>query len=236
MKICICDDDLSIHNEIKSFIKPFILTETQIKFTDVTSGEEILEYYSKGNIFDIVFLDIEMNKVSGIQAAEEIRRIAPDSIIIFVSSHPNYVFGTFSIEPLHFIVKPILKSEFENVFRRAISKYKSIHSTIALKWQYERYVIRISDIKYIEGYKRHITVYTNDEKYESLGKIPDMLNLLESHGFLQVHQGFIVNMDYIKRFDPTEVVLYDNTKVMISVRKRTEALKVFDEYIKKWKW
>ena len=148
----------------------------------------------------------------------------------------SYVFDTFRFEALHFIVKPIKTSEFEDVFRRAINKYKSTHSTINLKWQNERYTINISDITYIEGYNRHITVHTPDESYEAVGKISDIENELGPLGFIRVHQGFIVNMDRIKRFDANDVILQDNSRIMISVRKHTEALKAYDNYIQKWKW
>lgn len=236
MEICICDDDIFVHDQIKSMLKQFLATETQFNVTDVGSGEELLRYYSNSKRFDIIFLDIEMNQMNGIQAAEIIRKADPNTIIIFVSSHSNYVFDTFRLEALHFIVKPIKQFEFDDVFQRAINKYKATNSKIFLKFQNERYSITINDITYIEGYKRHITVHTINEEYEALGKIPEILNDLEPHGFIRVHQGFIVNMDYIRRFDLNNVVLRDNTKVMISVRKRAEALKAYDVYIQKWKW
>ena len=66
--------------------------------------------------------------------------------------------------------------------------------------------------------------------------IHSLLNELSHHGFIRTHQGFIVNMNYIKRFDTDDVILFDGTKVMISVRKRAEALQMFDEFLKSKKW
>lgn len=153
-----------------------------------------------------------------------------------MSGHPKYVFDTFKVEPLHFLVKPFSEQEFNSVFERALNKYRSINSSITLKWQNERYLININTIKYIEGYKRHITVYTQNEKYEALGKITDMQKELSSFDFIRTHQGFLVNMDYISRFTQTDIILSDGTKVMTSVRKRTKALRMFDNYLKRKKW
>ena len=89
---------------------------------------------------------------------------------------------------------------------------------------------------YIEGYKRHITVHTTDGIFEALGKIPEVLKELSAHGFIRTHQGYIVNMAYIKRFEKNDVVLFNDTKVMISVRKRPEALSLFDNYLRHRKW
>ncbi len=232
--ICICDDEKSIHTEVKTYLNMFQALD--INITDTYSGEDLLIYLEKGRSFDIVFLDIELKQLTGLYVAQKIRKIFPKTIIIFISNYPNYVFDAFSVEALHFLVKPLSLSEFKNVFDRAINKYTIINSTISLKWQSERYIIKIDTIKYIEGYKRHIIVYTEDGIYESLGKIPDLLKELSPHGFIRTHQGFIVNMDYIKRFDLTDVVLFDGTKVMISVRKRSQALKAFDNYLKNRKW
>lgn len=236
MKICICDDDNNIHNIIKSYIKSFTDENLHFDITDFFSAESLVEQHFKKITYDIIFLDIELGKTNGIKAAEIIRQTCSKTIIIFVSNYPNYVFDAFRVEALHFLVKPISQIEFDNIFNRAISKYKTLNSTISLKWQNERYVIKVNTIKYIEGYKRHITVYTQDGVYETLGKIPDLLHELSPHGFIRTHQGFLVNMDYIKRFDVTDVVLFDDTKVMISVRKRAESLQIFDKYLKSKKW
>ena len=232
MKICICDDDKNIHITLKSYLTENIISEIK----DCYSAEELLNAYKTDDPFDIIFLDIEMGQTNGIDAAEKIRQNHPKTIIVFVSNYPNYVFESFKAEPLHFIVKPVSAEEFANVFNRAINKYKNLNSSITLKWENERYVVNVDSIKYIEGYRRHIAVYTDNGKFEALGKISDMLNLLSPYDFVQTHQGFIVNMDYIQRFDKTDVVLFDNTKIMLSVRKRTEALRAFDTYLKQRKW
>lgn len=235
LNICICDDDKLIHESLKtSCYKTY--NNAQLEINSIYSAEELIHFYEQGNRFDIIFLDIEMATITGIEAAEKIREYSPEAIIIFISSHPNYVFEAFKVEPLHFLVKPFSEQEFNDVFKRALNKYRSLNSTITLKWQNERYVIKINTIKYIEGYKRHITVYTQNEKYEALGKIQDMQKILSSFNFIRTHQGFLVNMDYIHRFTQTDVILSDGTKVMISVRKRAEALRMFDEFLKRKKW
>lgn len=236
MEICICDDEHNIHNTIKSYIYQFETGDLSFDIVDIFSAEELINQYAKKTTYDIIFLDIEMGKLNGIEAAKTIKKLHSNTIIIFISNYPHYVFDAFTVEALHFLVKPFSPLDFKNVFDRALNKYNMSNSFISLKWQSERYIIKIDTIKYIEGYKRHITVYTTDGIYESLGKIPDLLKKLSPHGFIRTHQGFLVNMDYIKRFDATDVVLFDDTKVMISVRKRAEALQAFDKYLKSKKW
>lgn len=231
MNICICDDDLATHQIIKEYLQKSLSSD--INVFDCFSAEDLLK---SAENYDILFLDIKMGEVNGLEAAELIRKNNKEIIIIFISSYPNYVFRAFNVEALHFIVKPINEKEFKNVLDRALYKYKTAHSSITLRWQKERYIIKISSIKYIEGYKRHVTVHTQDGTYEALGKISDLYKELAPHGFIRTHQGFIVNMDYIKRFDVSDVVLFDDTKVMLSVRKKAEALEIFDKYLRNRKW
>jgi len=209
---------------------------SEVEIEDLFSAEDLVKQYNHNNNYDIIFLDVEMLELNGIEAAEEIRKKDSKVIIIFISSHPNYVFESFNVEPLHFLVKPISEAEFKNVFFRAVSKYNTLNSVLSLKWQNERYQIKISQILYIEAYRRHITVYTENEYFEAVGKLSEMLKVLEPHGFIRTHQGFLVNMDFIKRFDISDVVLFNDKRIMLSVRKRTEALQKFNDYLMRKKW
>lgn len=236
MKICICDDDLRIHNEIKQLIGDFFSQSDIPEFLCFNSGEELLLHYSQGNEVDIIFLDIEMSEINGIETATEIRKYSPDAIIIFVSSHKNYVFDAFRCEALHFIVKPINPTEFYDVFNRAVNKYRSTRNFLPLQWQNTRMNIKISDIFYVEGYRRHLRIYTANETFEASGNITSAYEKLREHGFLLIHQGYIVNMQYIKRFNATDVVLENGAEVMMSARRRADALLVYNSFVRKWKW
>ena len=236
MKICICDDDKIIHQEIKDYLAPFFTEANAPSITDCFSGEELVSHGSTPNFFDIIFLDIEMGKINGIDAAAEIRKYSPETIIIFVSSHRNYVFDAFKCEALHYIVKPIKQAEFQDVFNRALHKYRVLNNCFPIKWNHTRSNIRISDIMYVEGFKRRLLVHTENETFNHIGKISDAYEQLKAHGFVLIHQGYVVNMHYIQTFLSDEVVLLNGEKVMVSVRKRAEALQIYDKYIQKWKW
>lgn len=236
MKICICDDDRVFHKEVKKFLLPFFGESNVPLIKDCYSGEELVSYSTSSDSFDIIFLDIEMGNINGIEAAEEIRKYSPDTIIIFISSHRNYVFDAFKCEALHYILKPITQTDFDDVFIRALNKYNLYHETFPIKWNHTRANPRISDIMYIESFKRRLLVHTIQKTYHHIGKITDAYEQLKTHGFVFVHQGFIVNMHYIQSFSKDEIILHNGQTVMVSVRKRAEALEIYDKYIQKWKW
>lgn len=236
MKICICDDDCFIVREIRGLLEPFQTEAESFNISDFSCGEDLVEFYKSGGSFDIVFIDIEMKGINGVEAAETIREFAPETIIIFVSSHSSYILEAFRIEALHFLVKPIKEKEFAEVFTRAMKKYTAVNASVILKWESVRNKISINKISYVEGYRRHLTVHTAEGVFESVGKISEIYEILKPHGFVRVHQGFIVNMNYIKSFNANEVELTDGSKVAVSVRKKQEALKAYDIFIRKWGW
>ena len=236
MRICICDDDSITHQDIKNCLAMFFTDTGVQEITDMFSGNELVAHYAASGDFDIIFLDIEMEKTNGIDTAAQIREISPEVIIIFVSSHKKYVFDVFRCEAFHFLVKPINRDEFNDVFNRALHKHRTKNEMYHVSWHGQRHSLPISEILYIEGYRRRLKIFTATEIYEHVGKVTDVYERLKLHGFLQVHQGFIVNMRFIKKFGSKEITLTDDTKVPIGGRRRPEALKMYDKYIQNWKW
>lgn len=233
MQICICDDDRAMHNEIKKLLTEYG-AELTFKISDKYCGEELEDGMEN---CDIVFLDIEMSGISGVEAAERLREKYPDIIIIFVSSYREYISEAFRLEALHFIVKPIKKEDFKEVFIRALKKYNENHAFVISTWLNVRHKIPVKEITYIEGYHRDVTIHTAcGKEYKSSGKLSDILKTVETNGFIQVHQGYIVNMAYIDCVDGNEIVLTGDIKIPISARKKSAAIKTFDSYIRKWRW
>ncbi len=233
MKICVCDDSSIFHREIKEKISRYLKTNV----LDFYSGEDLLAFYRSAKTpIDIIFLDIEMDSLNGINTAKEIRKLNNKAIIIFVSNHPEYVFEAFDVNALHFLQKPVDDETFDNVFTRAIKKYNSQNTSIALKWQSERYSIMIDEIIYAEGYNRHLIIHTINGDYEVKGKIDEIFPKLEPHGFLKVHQGYIANLAYISQIKNDEIVMQDKSKIYMSVRRKISTIKAYDEYVKKMRW
>lgn len=236
MNIMICDDDSYIHEEIRKNLKGFFTDTDKPVIVDCYSGKEAMDYYKTAQKTDIVFLDIEIGETNGIQVAQNIKGLQSDAIIIFVSSHKNYVFEAFKCEALHFIVKPINKNEFDDVFNRALNKHRLLNNYLPVKWNHTRSNIKIDSIYYVEGFRRKLIIHTEKDAYEHTGKLCEAYKELAAHGFIYVHQSFIVNMHYIRSFYADSVELQNGESVMVSVRKRANALKIYDKYLQKWKW
>ena len=236
MRICICDDDHQTHTLICNLLLEKTTIKSEHQITQCFSGEELIQQYEQNKTFDLIFLDVEMSQTDGIQAAKKIREQDEKTIIVFVSSHKQYVFDTFPVGAFHYIVKPIDPEEFEDVYQRSVQKYKDLHAEIHLKWFFERYAIPIYKILYLEGAHRHVIFHTNDAIYEGVGKVSDYIGELIPHGFVQVQQSCLVNMNYIEAIRNDKMVLKNGENIWISVRNHMNTVKAFDYYLGHRKW
>ncbi len=230
MRIVICDDSVEISQELEGYIKKYT---PDAEIFSYSSGDELL---GNENSADIVFLDIELGSENGIDVAYELRKKYPNIIIIFVSSHREYVFEAFRCEALHFIVKPVDEDEFDEVFKRALHKFRLINSYFKAQYKQSVSNIQISDILYVEVSSRRLLIHTLKRNYDHSGKLYRAYDELSPHGFIYAHQGCIVNLQHVESFDSESIALRSGEKIMLSVRKRTEALREFNKYISNCKW
>ena len=155
MRILVCDDEQRYCQIINEYILANFDENSEGVIEIFNSAKELVEFCLK-NEPDVLFLDIELGDINGIEVAKYLRNEFPTLIIVYITNHPDYVFSCFETEPLNFLKKPIDKIEFDKTFQRIIKKYTEIHKCIPIKWQNDSVNLEIKDICYIEGYNRHL--------------------------------------------------------------------------------
>lgn len=230
MNIAICDDEVTCINRLVQLLQPYKEKEV-LNIDTFLSGEDFLNNSSGIERYDIIFLDIEMFSVSGLDVAETLRSKGSNAIIIFITSYINYISDTFRLGAFQFLVKPIDEKIFRFDFERALRSYKSTHSVYKIRWKDSCYIVENGDIYYIEGYNRHLYVHTYDKGYECVGKLPEEEKKLKSYNFVRCHQGYIVNMCKIKEINKTSVILNNDIVIPIGRKYREELLETFNLYL-----
>lgn len=231
MRIVICDDNPRDNQIIKQYVISNFDEYSEGVVDSTYSASELIKFCLKEEP-DIFFLDIELGDMNGIELAKVLRNKFPTLIIVYITNHPNYVFSSFETEPLNFLTKPIDRFQFNKTYQRIIKKYTEIHRSIPIKWQNDSVNLEIKDICYIEGYNRHLVFRLyNGDSYEVVGKIDDIYKALKIHGFVKSHQGYIVNMLYIKEFGESEIYMKNGEIVLMSVRKRLKTKETYTNYL-----
>ena len=106
MNIAICDDDKKLLKDFRHLIEIHMdLTGINYHITEFTSGEELLEYKNKKDIH-LLFLDIKMGSVDGMETARQLRKSGKKMLIIFVTAYPDFVFQGYEVQAFHYILKP----------------------------------------------------------------------------------------------------------------------------------
>lgn len=232
MRIAVCDDEAIARKSVVAMIRMSDYFTEDMEILEFTSGEELLRWYVQGHSADIIFLDIEMDRLSGIDTAKKIRSRDSRAVVIFASSHSEQVIDTFECEPFNFMVKPFTQERFDHVFKRAYTKCSCRSASFLVTWKNESIRLPIRTIKYVEKRRNHVVFCTTDGDYPMVTTLSETLSKLAPYHFVQTHQGYLVNLAMVKYFDKQDIVLQDGTRVMVSVRKRAEASAKFSTFLK----
>ncbi len=231
MKIAVCDDEKVCRDRILTFIKPYQEKNHQICVDEFVCGEDLLNAYLNGETYDILFLDIQMNDLDGIETAHKIKETDKNAIIIFITSYVSFISETFRAGAFQFLVKPVDQTEFNSDFERAMEAYKISHHKHSLKQKEGLISIEINEIYYIEVYQRHLFVFVEDGKYECTGSLAEEEKKLNSVDFVMCHKSFLVNLRYIKSIGNDSIQLTNGKEIPLSKNYKADVKIAFNEYI-----
>ena len=230
MDIAICDDDKESIDRLLQFLGKTKEAD-EIKIDIYHSGTELLKEEKNMISCHVLFLDIEMEGASGLEVAARLREINRNLIIIFMSSHLQYVSDTFRLGAFQFLVKPIKERDFALDFERAAHTYRNAQMYYEVRWREAKRRLCCGDIYYIEAYNRHLYVHVEKEEYECVGKLSNEIEKLSPYGFIRCHQGFLVNISKIKEVGKNVIVLNNETEIPVSRKYKDEIMKAFCLYM-----
>ena len=190
--------------------------------SNINPVNAIDEIMNAENDIDIVFLDVDMPELSGLDVADI---ISSQSSIIFTTAFPNYAVQAFEKNGADFLLKPI---SFER-FTKSVTKVQNLiksHKLTDHPAEEEYFFInpgtkgkvmqlRYSDILYIEGLKNYVMIYTADNKYITYMSIQEIEKSIPAAKFSRIHKSFIVNVDKIKYIDSNQVFIDQNVQLPI---------------------
>lgn len=230
INIAICDDDINVTKEIEDLINN-MSNKQMFNIEIFVDGNEFLQTdYAK---YDIVFLDIEMGSVSGIDIALEIRKINDSSIIFFITNHFRYISEALKSMPFQYILKPInVKRElFFEEFNRGLEKLKKSKHSIVISTQLGEQTIKADTIQYIEYINKKIIFHTNIGVFETVGKLKEWVEKLISYDFIQCHKSFIVNLNYIESVKLSMIIISGNTEIPIGRKYSQNFIEIRNKFL-----
>ncbi|NBH14029.1 DNA-binding response regulator [Lachnospiraceae bacterium] len=229
--IAICDDEQEVRSSIEKNIRLLYENVDIIQFGD---GKALVEY---GSSFDILFLDIQMEGMSGMEAARELRKSGCRATIIFVTAIEEYVFEAFDVGAFHYILKPFDKGKFFQVLRKAMAERESINAkeakaepSIAIKTGAMTKKIYLYKIIYLEVFNRKVVIHKTDGDIEFYGKLIELEGRL-SEDFVRCHRAYIVNLRYVLKYTANSITLENGTEILLSKQKYGDFVRKYLKYI-----
>lgn len=206
MRIAIVDDEKAGRSELKFLISK-VLEDTIID--EFSSGEDILDSISNES-YDLLCIDINLGDINGITLARTIKKLSPDSEIIFATAYDNYAEKAFEVEAMYYLLKPFSEVKVRQMLDRyKIKEGKSIKenneqvlSKLPICVDKKFIMIDIEDIVYIESENRACFIHTKSSKYKDNNTLNFFEKKLENRVFFRIHKSFLINLNYIVEIHP----------------------------------
>lgn len=225
VNVAVCDDEEFFLEALYSLVSTG-MNENMYTFTitKYMHGRKLIEdYETKAGEYDLVFLDIDMPGMSGMEVAQNLRKKGYGGVICFVTSHDKYALDAYGVDALGYLIKPARYVDVKRLIEKAVvqiyyqyEKQEAEKRFLEISIQGGKRTIDINKILYIEKRRNQSVIHMEDGEavcYESLKSLYDRLN---QNIFCYAHQGFVVNFDKIKEVTPTFIALGHGREVPVS--------------------
>ncbi|MDW9378711.1 LytTR family DNA-binding domain-containing protein [Chryseobacterium sp. JV558] len=216
MNCIIVDDEPLARSEMRSLIAEISNIDILGEFSNAPAALDFV----KDNDVDLIFLDIEMPMVTGLEFAEMLPK---KSLIIFTTAYSQYALKSYELEAVDYLLKPIDPQRLEKAIEKAIlytellskdTVKNTVESNTAdflfIKAERRFYKISFSDIKFIEGLKDYVVIHTKQQKLITAMNLKTIHQKISGETFIRVSKSYVVNMNYIDSFDNHNIYIEDS--------------------------
>ena len=229
IRIAIVEDNLEENDKLFSYLKKYSSDNSvQFEIKQYLAAEPFL---NAEDHFDIVFMDIELPKINGMDASVELRKKDKDIIIIFVTNMAAFAIKGYEVDALDFILKPIRYESLERKFKKAVdSILAKQEDKITISTNHTLKVIRLSEILYIEVLDHNLCIHTKEENYSTRCSLNKLEEELKDKNFFRCNNYCLVNLQAIDEVDHDEIKIGDN-KLKISRARKKEFTTTLCNYL-----
>lgn len=227
LKIAVCDDNRTDQDYVIGFLRKWAEENNRIiEIRTFFSAEEFLFHYAEEKDFHILVLDIEMEKMNGVELAKKLREDNQEMQILFVTGFPDYMAEGYEVDALHYLMKPIVQEKFFGVMEKAVTYIKKAERLLFLQVNGEMIKLTTGSIVYVEVFSHSCILHTTQGTIETKISISELESKL-GKDFIRVHRSYLVNLEQIKKIAKTEISMENGSVVPLSRRKYTDVNMAF---------
>ena len=231
MNVAICDDNINYSKQTEKFLREIIGPRRAINIDIFFSGQKLLDS-TDDKTYDVIFLDIEMPGINGIEVAQRIRQKDQSVIIAFLTNYSEFATKGYEVSAFRYILKEEPEAMIKRQIQSIVNEYYRKQKCLVAMVKGDRITINISSIVYLEVIKRVIYVHTVSGKtYEFYSTLNEMFSKLEDFGFVRPHQSYVVNMSFIESIQLNSIELKTGQSIPLSRVLKREVETAYVSYI-----
>lgn len=232
IKVAICDDDAFFVEKVAKECAIFFGSKSiEYDIRQALSGKMLLKELETQEI-NLLIIDIDMPQMTGFEVAEQLRLIKKVEEVVFITNQNHLVYECFPYSPFGFIRKEALEKELFRVLDRYLEKYMERQKKYTFKVDGIEREIVISDIVYIESKGHELLLNTTGEIFKLRGTFQEVEEVLGKEQFIRVHQGYLINAQFISWIGKNECHLKTNQSIPVSRYRMRQVKNQYTNYLR----
>ncbi|WP_423409398.1 LytR/AlgR family response regulator transcription factor [Heyndrickxia sp. MSNUG] len=231
IRTLIADDELYSRDELKHLLSSYpaiqVVGEAETGESAVMKALQLQP--------DVVFLDVEMPKMTGMEAAKSLLELKKVPLIVFATAYPQFAAEAFRYEAVDYLLKPYddvqLSETVERIEKRFLTQKDKEPGKqagkLAVEGDGEILYLEPKEILYISREEKFSKIITRTNEYETKTPLKDLESRLLPYSFFRIHKSYLVNLDYVNRLTP-----WFNGAYQLQIEGREEMLSVSRNYVK----
>ncbi len=227
MRIAIVDDIAAERSILHKWVQSCLDSRRiDADIAEYESGETFLSA-AEQNRFDLVFLDIYMEGINGIETAAALRRFDTDCLIVFTTTSTDHALEGFRVRAMHYLVKPYDAEDVTALFDEVVLRLSKTEKYVEIVTAKNTVRLRYKEILYAENFQHKVYIYTTSGEVQTRQTFREFVAALTDERFFSCSQGVIVNMEHAADFDGTSFVMNDGKKLPVTRRLIKDAKQAF---------
>lgn len=229
-RVAVVDDDPFYIDDFKTHISHYQKENNMtIEVVTFSDGLKFISEYQP--IYDILFLDIDMPFMNGMEVAKVVRKSDPNAIIIFITNMAQYAVKGYEVNAFDYVMKPIEYFSFSVKLKGAIAAVENTKEfIITIPWEDGSRNLKTSDLLFVEVRDHWLYFHTKEGEYRIFGTLNEVEKQLKEHHFVRSNNCYLINLKHVIHLRAYTVTLQGDYKLKISRARRKEVQFAFIDY------